>query len=221
MSLPTAAEDAESGAGSDEDAAAPAPREGEDYSGTNVQEEGVDEADVVKTDGERVLVAMNGELHLLDTSTAAPAIIESVTLPAGYNHELFLSGDRVLVIGEADPYAIEELDVEDFGDAEIAPYDSPTTMLVEVDISGEQSMEIVSTQFESSMTSVVRNGEPCLIASPNSTKTSPGKQTIATSEPSVITVTSAGNVSPTPASERLRPQVMWSAAIACGFSSRS
>ena len=41
-------------------AAAAAPVEGEDFSGTNVQEAGVDEADIVKTDGRRIFTVSSG-----------------------------------------------------------------------------------------------------------------------------------------------------------------
>ena len=42
------------------------PVEGVDYSGTNNQEQGVDEADFVKTDGYHIFFLDNGVLHILD-----------------------------------------------------------------------------------------------------------------------------------------------------------
>jgi len=77
------------------DAAAPV---GPGATGTNVQEAGVDEPDVVKTDGERAFVAAAGALQVVDLGDGDPRVVGSVALPEG-DHELLLDGDRVLVLG--------------------------------------------------------------------------------------------------------------------------
>src|SRR5918995_2145717 len=41
-------------------------KQGVDYSGTNVQEEGVDEPDIVKTDGNMLFAVANGKLNAID-----------------------------------------------------------------------------------------------------------------------------------------------------------
>src|SRR5206468_1123123 len=50
--------------------AAPAPADDKaassDFSGTNVQEAGIDEPDVVKTDGKRIYALSNGRLYVVD-----------------------------------------------------------------------------------------------------------------------------------------------------------
>ncbi|HEY8377785.1 MAG TPA: beta-propeller domain-containing protein, partial [Nannocystis sp.] len=48
--------------------------DGQDYSGTNVQEAGVDEPDIVKTDGERILALARGRLHFVDASGVSPVL---------------------------------------------------------------------------------------------------------------------------------------------------
>ncbi len=78
--------------------AAPTPQAGVDYSGTNVQEAGVDEPDVVKTDGRRIVAVAKGRLHVIDPGTEGPVAVGSVALPAGWRHELFLAGDRAIVL---------------------------------------------------------------------------------------------------------------------------
>ncbi len=83
---PTAA--AETGAGSAADA----------FSGTNDQEAGVDEPDVVKTDGRRMFVLAGQSLLAIDVSGDTPTLLGSLALE-GYSRELLLRGDRVLVIG--------------------------------------------------------------------------------------------------------------------------
>ena len=72
--------------------------EGVDFSGTNVQESGVDEADVVKTDGDRVFIVASGELVIVDVSTRA--VVGTVKVPEGDRAELFLDGDDLLLINQ-------------------------------------------------------------------------------------------------------------------------
>ena len=73
------------------------PVAGEDYSATNVQEEGVDEPDVVKTDGEVLVTLAGGHLRVVDVAADTPRLLASLPLPEA--HTLFLAGDRVLAIG--------------------------------------------------------------------------------------------------------------------------
>jgi len=70
--------------------------EGVDFSGTNVQEVGVDEADIIKTDGERVFIVANNELVVVDVDRRE--VVGSIPVAAGWNPELFLSGDDVLLV---------------------------------------------------------------------------------------------------------------------------
>jgi uncharacterized secreted protein with C-terminal beta-propeller domain len=67
--------------------------------GTNVQEVGVDEPDVLKTQDGRVVVVREDRLHVIDVTGATPRKLGSVTLPGGTAHELLLSGERALVLG--------------------------------------------------------------------------------------------------------------------------
>jgi len=70
--------------------------EGEDFSGTNNQEEGVDEADLVKTDGRRLLVVSGNRLEVIDVTGSTPELVDTIRLPEEfYGGELFLSGDTV------------------------------------------------------------------------------------------------------------------------------
>src|ERR687897_2776900 len=66
------------------------------FSDTNVQVEGVDEPDIVKTDGERMLTVANGRLYL--ASAGRNRIVDSVALPETmYDAQLLLAGDRAIV----------------------------------------------------------------------------------------------------------------------------
>ena len=73
---------------------------GDDFSGTNVQEKGVDEPDVVKTDGRRIFVVSGNRLHAIDARAGEPKLLGSLTLD-GYGHELLLDGNRLLVLSGA------------------------------------------------------------------------------------------------------------------------
>jgi uncharacterized secreted protein with C-terminal beta-propeller domain len=95
---------AEAGAAADDASSAP-PVAGADFSATNVQEEGVDEPDLVKTDGRRLVTIAAGELRVVDVSGDQPRLAGSLRLDeASYlQGDLLLSGDRVLVIRPAVP----------------------------------------------------------------------------------------------------------------------
>jgi hypothetical protein len=81
-----------------------------DYSGTNVQVVGVDEPDVVKTDGDRIIAVANGRLHLV--SAAGARLLDSLDLPGElYDAEVLLAGDRVLLFG-SNQFGIAEPMVE-------------------------------------------------------------------------------------------------------------
>jgi len=63
-------------------------------SGTNNQVASVDEADIVKTDGQYVYIAMNGALRIVE---AMQPKITSVTKLQGNAREMFVLGDRAVV----------------------------------------------------------------------------------------------------------------------------
>ena len=71
---------------------------GPDFSGTNVQVIGVDEPDIVKTDGRRIITVRDGTLTVVDVTGDEPAITGRVLLGERWGGELLLHGDRVLVI---------------------------------------------------------------------------------------------------------------------------
>lgn len=119
---------------------AAAGREGVDYSGTNVQVAGVDEPDLVKTDGERIFVVARGRLHWID-ATGVPAVVASMPLD-GWGQQLFLSGDRLLVMTSGSEAATPLVDPR-IGDVE--PWYSPRTVLTEIDVSDPAGMRRVRT----------------------------------------------------------------------------
>ena len=110
-----------------------------DYSGTNVQMLGVDEPDMVKTDGKRILVLSEGTLIVADVTGPQPKVIGRLNIGEFAVQSLFLSGDTALLFGSVWSPILPLVE----SDARIAPEQmSPTMQLIEVDISGEP--EIVS-----------------------------------------------------------------------------
>ncbi|CAM3194540.1 beta-propeller domain-containing protein [Stackebrandtia soli] len=102
-------------------------KEGE-YSGTNVQERGIDEPDIVKTDGERIVALAGGKLHVVDADDET--VTGSLTLGDADTWDseasMLWHGDRVLVIRHE---AVATIDWD------VAP--KGETVLTLVDISGE------------------------------------------------------------------------------------
>lgn len=81
-----------------------APKAGTDYSQTNVQEAGVDEPDLVKTDGRRLVAFTQGRLRVVDLSGGDPRLAASLKIADEYQSgDLLLAGDRVLVLHHAAP----------------------------------------------------------------------------------------------------------------------
>ncbi len=71
---------------------------GNDYSETNTQVQGVDEADLVKTDGDRIFTIAGKDLVIVQAWPAAETKeLSRVTVP-GNPHSMYLMGDRVAVL---------------------------------------------------------------------------------------------------------------------------
>ena len=118
-----------------EAAAAPlaedAPTAGVDYSTTNVQELGVDEPDIVKTDGHRILALAYGALHYVDVSSEIPELVSSLPLTSWkdrelWNHQMFVSGDTALLMAA------------DYSDVGV-----PTTIAAQIDLSRPEDLQVV------------------------------------------------------------------------------
>lgn len=106
------------------------------YSGTNVQVEGVDEPDMVKTDGERIVLLSEGELIVVDVTGDEPVEIGRVRADDLSVQSLFLSGDKVIVFGSV--WKHRPIPLAEDGASRIAPeFATPTVQILEIDISGE------------------------------------------------------------------------------------
>ena len=171
MAVPEAAATGERGSlatgGADDSAGVTAPQE---YSTTNTHEIGVDEPDLVKTDGRRIVTVTGNTLRVIDTESKTLSGELELTADGGdvwYSEQMLLSGDRALVVGygAVDPAraGIES----SFADVGRLTYAFEGSRLVLVDLSGDP--EVIGTldldgsyvdarQVDSTARLVVRSG---------------------------------------------------------------
>src|SRR4051812_20482543 len=74
-----------------------------EHSTTNVQEAGVDEPDIVKSDGKRILAIAQGKLQYVDVAGARPRLRGSLALDGASPYALLVDGDRALVFANGRP----------------------------------------------------------------------------------------------------------------------
>src|SRR4051794_39491451 len=116
-------------------------QEGVDYSGTNVQEAGVDEPDTVKTDGETVFAVANGQLNAVDVSGPKPRLLDTLPLDSGWSHELLLHGNRLLVLSRGGFWAEPLPGIA----TRLAPFVPSKSVVWEVDVSSRKALRVVRT----------------------------------------------------------------------------
>lgn len=106
-----------------------------DFSGTNVQVAGVDEPDIVKTDGERIVVLADADLIVVDVTGDEPVEVGRMNVDDLAVQSMLLTGDTVLLFGSIwhqQPIPFER----DLAGLAPAPA-TPTVEIVEVDITAE------------------------------------------------------------------------------------
>ncbi len=119
-----------------------------DYSGTNVQEAGIDEPDIVKTNGKTIFAVAHDKLHAVDARASSPALLGSLDLGDAGAYELLLRGDRVLVswTDHSYPPNVGSPGNPAAGAASSIPYwGMPTTRLAEIDVGDPKAMRLVRT----------------------------------------------------------------------------
>ncbi len=125
-----------------EAAAAPDDLGARSEGGTNVQVAGVDESDIVKTDGEHLYIARDNRLHVAKIREGGVDFIASLRIGGRHSgtggpRELLISGETLLAIGSS----FDE--VAHFGLGSRAPRRADRTWVYEIDISDPASPRIV------------------------------------------------------------------------------
>jgi uncharacterized secreted protein with C-terminal beta-propeller domain len=129
---------------------------GTEYSATNVQVEGVDEADIVKTDGKYIYSLSKRRLAITDAFPAENARVLSLVELKDFNpQEMFIDKDKVVVFGyfyeRVYPEEQEKIESnEDIKESIVPPYYSKTFTEVKVfDVSDKENpKEIKAYDFE-------------------------------------------------------------------------
>jgi len=119
-----------------------------DSSSTNVQEQGVDEPDAVKTDGKTIFAIANGDLHAVDARSPQPKLLGTLDLD-GRGEQTLLHGRKLLLI-DTRYVDLPEAGTSGGGPAAgVAPlpvFYRPYTVLTEVDIGDPAAMKLVRTE---------------------------------------------------------------------------
>jgi uncharacterized secreted protein with C-terminal beta-propeller domain len=123
--------DASAGAGQGQGARASTP----EYSSTNVQTAGIDEPDIVKSDGWYLYSINGGAVTITLAYPASQArLVATITFEDQYPYGLFIAGDRLVVLSSL--YSYYGYDDAAGMDASFAPYySSPRTAALVYDIS--------------------------------------------------------------------------------------
>ena len=85
-------------------------KEGVDYSGTNNQEQGVDEADFVKTNGLNIYFVDDGVLHIMDVPEFGEINHASTTEVQGTPVAMMLNNDSLVVVSSVSTWNIADND---------------------------------------------------------------------------------------------------------------
>jgi uncharacterized secreted protein with C-terminal beta-propeller domain len=97
---------AATGAPSSQPRSTPNRVEGEDFSGTNNQEAGVDEADFLKTDGFHIYYLQGKNLHIFGVPEFGDLEATSSLSLSGTPVAMMLDGDQLVVISNVNPWSI-------------------------------------------------------------------------------------------------------------------
>jgi uncharacterized secreted protein with C-terminal beta-propeller domain len=132
--------------------AAPAPASGDDSSQTNVQEAGVDEPDIVKTDGKVLWSIENGRLHAVDARAETPRLLSTLELTESYGTTMLLRKDRALLLGSGPKGARwTEVDVSDPANPAILRTEDVDGYIVDARLTG-RSVRIVVSSYPMAVT---------------------------------------------------------------------
>ena len=88
----------------------PTRTEGEDFSGTNNQEQGVDEADFIKTDGYYIYVLQGSSLSIMEIPEFGEVEFASNSTIEGSPISMMLQDDRLIVLSSYNPWSINSED---------------------------------------------------------------------------------------------------------------
>ncbi|WP_394583998.1 beta-propeller domain-containing protein [Cytobacillus firmus] len=140
---------------------------GTDFSGTNVQVTGIDEADLIKTDGTHIYKISENKVQIIKAVPADKMELESqLTFSGGFSpYQLFIEGSQLIILGHSYkdvPEHIEEASVE----KKIAPaFQSVKTIVYNIE-NKQKPKKIREADIEGSLlSSRLMDGKVYLITS--------------------------------------------------------
>ncbi len=112
---------------------------------TNLQELGIDEPDLVKTDGRRIVVMTGSTLHVVLLRDGN--LVHAGSIDLGFwSEDLFLDGDRAIVIAPSQfwpmPLVEDVVFESELVEPGYYPVQTPVVNIVEVDLSDESDPEL-------------------------------------------------------------------------------
>jgi len=110
-----------------------------DYSTTNIQVAGVDEADIIKTDGEYIYLVSGNRTIIVKAYPPEQAQVLSEIELEGTVVGIFINGNRLVVFEEEMPYYLYYDDMPAVREPDIMPYISPTISIKVYDISDREN----------------------------------------------------------------------------------
>lgn len=105
---------------------------GQEVSSTNVQVQGIDEADIVKTDGEYIYQVVDGRVNIISAKSAGKMEhVASIQFQKTFSpSQLFLDKEKLLIIGYSYSYETETAEKKIATDSLYAPMNEMTMALV-------------------------------------------------------------------------------------------
>lgn len=135
------------------------------HSTTNIQVAGVDEADIVKTDGHYIYQLRANDLKITKASEGALKAAATLSFENGmYPSELYLYGNKLVVIGSKQSYMPYQVPMQNV--KSIMPMSSPMTQLLFYDVANPEKPTLIR-KYEAEgnyLTSRLTGGKLYLIA---------------------------------------------------------
>lgn len=105
---------------------------GQEVSSTNVQVQGIDEADIVKTDGEYIYQVVDGRVNIISAKSAGKMKhVASIQFQQTFSpSQLFLDKEQLLIIGYSYSYETDTAEKKIAADSFYAPMNEMTMALV-------------------------------------------------------------------------------------------
>ena len=105
----------------------------------------MDEPDIVKTDGTRIITMVDGKITYVDVTTGEPLVLGTLQLSDGWNHTLFVVGETAFVFANGGGGIAMPTDVAAAGSFIYPGYPGNSTIVFEVDISDPAAMKVART----------------------------------------------------------------------------